>query len=174
MIQKSLSFKQKLKNELDKSTNGAIFSEDRKYRYILWRSWKSSSRNFVLFIALNPSTADESADDPTIRRCKSFAMNLSADGFLIANLFAFRATRPIDLKQSKSPIGIDNDNWLVAANEFSQRTVVCWGNDGSHMDRAAAVLPRLINPEYLRMTKSGHPSHPLYLPGNLVPQVFPV
>lgn len=161
----------RLEDHLSLSNSGAVFSEDRLFRYLLWRQW-SGSGAMVLFVALNPSTADETLDDPTIRRCISFAKAWSASGFMIANLFAYRATHPSDLLAYASPIGVENDDWIAAASNRAIRTIACWGNHGSYLGRSASVLRQLNRPEYLRLTKSGQPSHPLYLPGSLRPTFF--
>ena len=153
------------------SADGAIFSTDRRYRYLLWRSWEGFDR-LVLFVGLNPSTADEKLDDPTIRRCKAFAKSWSASGFVIANLFAYKATSPKVLLAESEPIGSENDKYLAYVSQIALRTVACWGNHGAHRDRASEVLPLLRKPEYLRLNQSGHPAHPLYLPSTLVPQKF--
>ena len=172
MNQNLSSVRKRLESELNRSESGAIFSSDRRHRYLLWRQW-SNPKSLVLFIGLNPSTADETLDDPTIRRCKSFALNWGASGFMIANLFAFRATFPSDLRLAESPIGLDNDGWIGAASICAHRTIACWGNHGTHRNRASEVLPQLVNPQFLSMTKANQPSHPLYLPGNLRPTPFP-
>lgn len=158
----------RLEQELAQSTSGAIFSDDRQFRYLLWRHWTGPGA-LVLFVALNPSTADENLDDPTIRRCISFAKAWGATGFMVANLFALRATYPSDLLAHSAPIGIENDTWIATASANAFRTVACWGNHGSHLGRSDSVIKHLKRPEYLRLTKSGQPSHPLYLPGNLLP-----
>ena len=159
---------QVLRASLEESSSGAIFSEDRIYRYVLWRRWSDLS-NLTLFVALNPSTADEARDDPTIRRCKGFAHSWGASGFLIVNLYAFRATLPKDLFAASDPIGLENDEWIVAASGISKKAIVCWGNHGMRGSRAKTVLAALGNALCLRMTKRGEPSHPLYLPAGLVP-----
>ncbi|MDA8965892.1 DUF1643 domain-containing protein, partial [Pseudomonadales bacterium] len=89
----------------------ADFSPCRTYRYALWRTW-DKTEPYVLFLGLNPSTADETENDPTITRCIDFAKQLGFGGLCMANLFAFRATQPKDLKQAKDPVGDANDKWL--------------------------------------------------------------
>ena len=89
----------------------AIFSVCRKYRYALWRSW-DESKPYVMIIGLNPSTADETKDDPTITRCINFAKSWGYGGVCVTNLFAYRATVPSDMKASNEPIGTENDAWL--------------------------------------------------------------
>lgn len=157
-----------LKKKIDFQEAGAVFSDDRRYRYLLWRRW-SENKPLILFIGLNPSTADETIDDPTIRRCRGFAKSWSAGGFMIANLFAFRATLPMDLFVEKAPIGPKNDLWIRAASDIAARTIACWGNHGTHQGRSAVVMPLLLTPEHLKITKAGQPSHPLYLPSALTP-----
>lgn len=161
-----------MKTHLANSLNGAIFSEDRCHRYALWRQW-SSSLDVILFVALNPSTADESIDDPTIRRCRGYAKAWSASGFIVVNLFAFRTTFPEDLIASNEPIGKDNDRWLSVCSEISRFTLVCWGNHGRHLNRAKKVLPLLQRTHALKTNKGGEPCHPLYLAANLQPYPFP-
>ena len=78
----------------------ANFSSCHKYRYSLYRIW-DKKKKFVLFIGLNPSTADEGMDDPTIRRCSGYAQNWGYGGFMMVNLFAYRTTFPSNLKKVK-------------------------------------------------------------------------
>lgn len=163
---------EKLRHEILSSNEGAKFSNDRRYRYLLWRQWAGTDK-LILFIALNPSTADETVDDPTIRRCRGYAKNWDASGFLVANLFAFRATFPQDLLAADDPVGSLNDNWLKISASLATQTVVCWGNHGSHHQRSLAVLNLLPTTFALKVNKSGQPCHPLYLPGDLKPIVFP-
>ena len=89
----------------------AILSDCRIYRYSLTRTW-DVNKKYVLFIGLNPSTADENYDDPTIRRCVDYAHRWGYGGLVMTNLFAFRATLPIDLKNAKFPIGKENNLWI--------------------------------------------------------------
>lgn len=160
-----------LSSRLANEAAGAVFSDDRRYRYLLWRQWSGVER-LVLFVALNPSTADERDDDPTIRRCRGYARAWGASGFMVANLFAFRATRPVDLLSALEPVGKDNDSWLQLASLVSATTVACWGNHGRHLDRSACVL-RLLKPvTVLKVNRTGEPCHPLYLPQGLKPIAF--
>lgn len=150
----------------------ASFSLCRTYRYALWRTWQTDA-GVVLFVGLNPSTADETSDDPTIRRCVRFARDWGYGGMCIANLFAFRATHPRDLLRAPSPIGPDNDHWLGHLAETAALVVAAWGNHGVHGGRASAVRQMLGPIHCLRMTGSGQPAHPLYLPATLIPQPWP-
>lgn len=142
--------------------NSAIFSEDRIYRYLLLRKI-SKNGGRVLFVCLNPSTADESKDDPTIRRCIGFARYWGFSGLIVANLFAYRATSPEDLKKALDPVGPKNDDWLRAASSEADLTVVAWGNHGLFKERFVAVLPLLSNPKCFGVTNLGMPRHPLYI-----------
>ncbi len=89
----------------------ANLSECRKYRYALWRTW-DKSKPYAMFIGLNPSTADETENDPTINRCINYSKDWGFGGLCMVNLFAFRATDPSDMMASKDPIGSDNDDWI--------------------------------------------------------------
>ncbi len=150
----------------------AIFSDDRKYRYTLWRSWSEEPVPFggyAMFIGLNPSTADETEDDPTIRRCIGFAKSWGYGGLCMCNLFAFRATEPSEMKKIEHPLGSQNDKYLVSSARGSGVVVAAWGNSGDHLDRNKAVISLIPDLHYLRLTKAGHPAHPLYLPKILQP-----
>ena len=142
----------------------AIFSQCKKYRYVLTREW-SADLPSVLFVALNPSTADATIDDPTVRRCVAFARDWGYGGLLIANLFAFRSPDPRKLTSTHDPIGPRNDWWLTRLSSQSAITIAAWGVHGSISNRAHAVLPKLRNVHHLGLTREGHPRHPLYLSG---------
>ena len=126
-----------------------VFSSCRSYRYVLWREFDAANPAYALFIGLNPSTADETRDDPTIRRCKEFARRWGCGAVCVANLFAFRATRPADLKSAPSPIGRANDRWLVRLAAEAEVVVAAWGIHGSYgsfAGRDRAVLQLLDIP----------------------------
>jgi hypothetical protein len=146
------------------------FSPDRVYRYVLWRVWANhASPRYCAFIGLNPSTADETTDDPTIRRCIGFAKAWGYDALAMLNLFAYRATYPADMKAESDPVGDDNDVWLARIAAEAGVVIAAWGNHGAHLNRAAAVRVLLPNLHCLRLTKAGQPEHPLYLPAALEP-----
>lgn len=151
--------------------NTAELSKCRKYRYALWRTWDDEKAQ-VMFIGLNPSTADEVTDDPTLARCISFAKLWGYGGVCMANLFAFRATDPLDMKASKDPVGQENDQWLKKLSNESDLIVAAWGNDGSYKNRSQQVIELIPNLHYLKINKSGEPAHPLYLSSELKPQKF--
>lgn len=149
----------------------AIISECRRYRYVLEREWKADLPG-VLFIALNPSTADGEQDDPTVRRCIGFAKAWGFGKLAIANLFALRSPDPTRLLCDDNPIGPENDRWLIElAGQFTL-TVAAWGAHNSVRDRGADVLEMLVNVYHLGLTNAGHPRHPLYLPRTTRPTRF--
>jgi len=148
--------------------NGAKFSPDRVYRYDLWRTW-IGGEGFAMFVGLNPSTADEIQDDPTVRRCIAYAKTWGYAGLCMTNLFAYRATQPQDMKMSTDPVGPRNDLVLKERAGRAGVVVAAWGVHGTHNNRASAVRAMLPQLHYLRLTKDGHPGHPLYLPKTLNP-----
>jgi len=139
----------------------ATFSDCRKYRYVLSRTWDSKKKT-ILFIGLNPSTADEKIDDPTIRRCINYAQNWGYGSLLMVNLFAYRATIPTELKNVKNPIGNDNDLHIIELFKKADLAVAAWGNEGSHLNRDKEVRKKIPNLMCLKINKSGQPAHPLY------------
>lgn len=144
----------------------ATFSEDRVYRYQLVRSTGHPSKALVNFVGLNPSTADESSDDPTVRRLISFAGRHGFGFLILTNLYAFRATDPRELTLTADPIGPDNVTYLAAAAGASQCIVPCWGTHGALRSRGREVLGLLRRLGDIRVfgwTKGGEPIHPLYL-----------
>ncbi|WP_291517407.1 DUF1643 domain-containing protein [Acidovorax sp.] len=150
----------------------ATFSLCRRYRYSLWRNWAGlleSGKGYAMFIGLNPSTADETEDDPTIRRCIAFAKSWGYDGLCMTNLFAFRATDPAVMLSETDPVGPENDSHLLEMARGAGIVIAAWGTPGAHFGRDAAIRKLIPNLHYLRLTKEGHPGHPLYLPGNLLP-----
>lgn len=142
--------------------SSAEFSECRMYRYHLTRKWCSGNR-MAMFIGLNPSTADEKEDDPTIRRCVGFAQRLHCDGMFMMNIFAFRSTDPKVMKLVVDPVGRLNNQWLKIKSAESAFHIACWGVHGSHMNRGEEVKALLTGLECFGTTKDGHPKHPLYL-----------
>lgn len=147
----------------------ARFSRCRRYRYSLERRWQSGTGR-VLFIGLNPSTADHRRDDPTIRRCVGFARDWGYKELEVVNLFAFRATYPEDLKQFSEPVGPRNDEWLRRSHRRADLTIACWGNDGRFLDRAERVMAMLDDLHCLQINQSQQPAHPLYQPASRRPR----
>ena len=146
-------------------------SKDRSYRYVLWRNWRASGKR-VLFIGLNPSTADHLCDDPTIRRCIGFARAWGYDGMLVGNLFAFRSRRPDVLRKATSPIGPDNHKWLLEMASAADLHIACWGNAGRFMSQDQAVHKLFDSLHCLKLNSTGTPAHPLYLRKSLTPVPF--
>ena len=146
----------------------AVLSEDRKYRYALWRIWETDKPT-VMFICLNPSKADEFNDDPTLIRCMNFAKSWGYGGVVTANLFAYRTTYPEELKKVECPVGFQNDRWLKSLAENAGLVIAGWGNLGRYMGRSKAVAEMIPDIYCLNKNKSGQPAHPLYQPKNLKP-----
>lgn len=158
----------------DCPTSGAIFSTCGCYRYDLWRSFVGGDepRRFVNFVMLNPSTADHRVNDPTITRCIGYARAWGYDGLVVTNCYAWRSTDPKGLKTAADPIGFENDYWISRRADEAEIVVCAWGTlAGERGERVAdLILAADRQPHYLRLTKDGHPSHPLYLPASLTPQ----
>ena len=118
----------------------------------------------MLWIGLNPSTADAMQDDPTIRRVVGFAKQFGYGSVLVGNLYALRATNPKTLREIDNPVGRFNDDFLRQLAGRSELILVGWGANAIQ-DRADAVMSLLrgYGIYCLGKTKSGHPKHPLYL-----------
>jgi hypothetical protein len=146
----------------------AILSLCGTYRYLLTRTW-DANRSPACWVMLNPSTADATQDDPTIRRCVGFARDWGCGGIVVVNLFAFRATDPAALRTAPDPIGPDNDNHIRRAVTIGGATVVCaWGAHGTLLGRGRSVADLIrslgVVPQCLGTTRDGQPRHPLYVP----------
>jgi hypothetical protein len=159
-----------------REAKGAIISEDRLYRYALWRFWHPT-KPYVCFIGLNPSTADAQFDDPTLRRCINFAARWGYGGMFMVNLFAWRSPQPKEMMKQAQLIAIGprNDEALriVTTQPKCGLIVAAWGKDGNHHQRAFRVLDdddgalSHLNQGDLKcfgLTELGEPKHPLYLP----------
>lgn len=145
----------------------ATFSPCQQYRYSLRRCW-NRALPLVLFVGLNPSTADAQRDDPTIRRCIQFARSWGYGGVLVGNVYAYRATDGRVLSTLPDPVGQDNDCWLQRLGQEAAVAIAAWGNRGA--PRATPVRALLPTWHYLRLNRSGQPTHPLYLPAQLTPR----
>jgi len=148
--------------------NTAKLSNCRKYRFALWRTW-DDSKPYVMFVGLNPSTADENTDDPTLTRCINYAKTWGFGGVCMANLFAFRATEPAVMKAEKDPVGAKNNEWLKKLARDAGLVIAAWGNDGPYLMRSQQVRELLPNIHCLKMNTSGEPAHPLYQKADLQP-----
>jgi len=145
----------------------AVFSPDRVYRYDLTRHW-GPKPYCVTWIMLNPSTADENTDDPTIRRCIAYSKAWGYDGLAVVNLFALRATHPRVMIKHLAPEGPDNNLVIKARAESSPVVVAAWGLHGAHRGRARDVLALLdgVQLHCLGLTANGQPRHPLFVRGD--------
>lgn len=148
-----------------------IFSPDRVYRYTLWREW-SDDPKYVMFIGLNPSTADETKDDNTIRKCVKFAKAWGYGALCMTNVFAYRATDPRKMKAYAEPVGPDNDKWLKECSSKAGLIVAAWGKDGAHMKRDLVVERLISDLQCLGHNGDGTPKHPLYLKDTTKPDTY--
>lgn len=148
----------------------AIISACGQYRYQLTRAPLQClpSSSTALFIMLNPSTADASLDDPTIRRCRGFAETWDCNGIVVANLYALRATNPADLWKHADPVGPDNDMHLAALIREHETIVCAWGANAKpeRIAQVQKMFHRMSSPMCLGTTKFGAPRHPLYVRGD--------
>ena len=163
-----------MKMELESiERSGAEFSDCRQYRYALWRQWDwQGYGNQVMFIGLNPSTADETENDPTIRRCIRFAKDWGYGGIIMMNAYAYRSTDPRGLKQVSDPIGPGNDEAFGYRRSQVGLIIACWGTHCSPA-REKQVC-HAIGRDILCFgrTKDGRPKHPLYLRADTKPELF--
>lgn len=177
-----------------------IFSSCRKYRYTLWRDWSEELKNsgvfftedpyaayhigtpdsYVQFIGLNPSTADENLDDPTIRRCIGFSKAWGFGAFCMTNLFAFRATDPKVMKNCDSPetpdLSLTNRQHIMSIASEAGLVIAAWGTHGSHMGLGADTIlcfnQNKIKIHHLGLNADGTPKHPLYLKSSTLPEIY--
>jgi hypothetical protein len=146
----------------------AILDASRAYRYRLERRVGDSPRT-CLFVMLNPSTADETQDDPTIRRCIAFAKREGCGRLVVCNLYALRATNPRELRSAPDPRGPDNGRHIAQAAVEADLAILAWG--GNHLKdaephRIKALVSDAVPTYVLRWTKGGDPGHPLYVPAD--------
>ncbi|NNK17163.1 MAG: DUF1643 domain-containing protein [Sulfitobacter sp.] len=145
----------------------AVYSDCERYRYSLTRVWNPAGKR-VLFVMLNPSTATEVENDPTVERCERRARHLGFGAFRVTNIFAWRATDPRDMRAAHDPVGPENDATLMDGADWADEIIAAWGVHGAHKGRGpevAQLLAQLDMPVFhLGLSKAGHPKHPLYLP----------
>lgn len=146
--------------------HGAVFSHCGRYRYLLWRD-AGPQRVMMAIAMLNPSKADHLANDPTIARCHSRALQ-AGHSLLVWNLFALRETDPLRLKKRRGPVGKHNDDAIRLALELAAQTIAAWGVHGAHRARDRAVLALCGALDCYGTTKAGLPRHPLYLRKDVV------
>lgn len=159
----------------------AAFSECGRYRTMLERRWDGKpfgSPGFVAWIMMNPSTADERVDDPTVRRCRDFTRRWGHGAMVVLNIFALRATRPAMLLEAEDAVGPGNDAAIREWAARAERVIVAWGLPPKPLrGRGAAVAALLrevgVRPCALKVTQSGEPGHPLYIAGDTTPVPWP-
>ena len=155
----------------------AAYSPCGAYRYALTLRWADGPR--LLWVMLNPSAADERANDPTIERCARRSCALGFGAMRAVNLYAFRATRPADLFAAADPVGPGNDAALRAARRWADAVILGWGvqtpargAQGLHTDRIRFAHRLFRGADCLGTTRGGDPRHPLYVPYAALPRPF--
>jgi hypothetical protein len=158
----------------------AVLDAEGRYRYVLRRRW--APEETVLWIMLNPSTADATSDDPTIRRCRSFSRRWGYGALAVVNLFSYRSTDPKALRARAFTggrslvVGPETDAYIRREAAAARMIVAAWGTRGAFLGRGQVVLALLEEAGWavhcLGTTRGGHPQHPLYVPGNARPRIF--
>jgi hypothetical protein len=144
----------------------AVYSPCERYRYALTRVWDEGGRR-ATFVMLNPSTATELQNDPSVERCERRARALGYGAFRVCNIFAWRATDPRVLRTLRDPVGPENDAGILDGAAWADAVLCAWGSHGAHLGRGPEV-ERLLRATgaplcHLGLTKQGHPRHPLYV-----------
>lgn len=150
----------------DDAPSTALYSVCERYRYALTRTWDETGKR-ALFVMLNPSTATEVQNDPTVERCERRARTLGFGSFRVTNIFAWRDTDPRNMRAAPEPIGLHNDATLLDGAAWADQIITAWGAHGEHLDRGRTVEKLLRDTQlplfHLGLTKAGHPKHPLYI-----------
>jgi len=150
----------------------AVYSDCERYRYLLTRVWGAGPK--ALFVMLNPSTATEVQNDPTVERCERRARVLGFGAFRVANIFAYRATDPQVMRAATDPVGPENDHAILSALPWADLVICAWGNHGLHLNRGAEVEALLRQSgarlAHLGLTGQAQPRHPLYVSYDVKPQ----
>ena len=145
------------------------------YRYVLTRTWDVVLPS-VNFLMLNPSTADAFQLDPTNRRCVGFAQAWGYGSMVTTNIFAFRSTDPAGLRTAEDAIGPENNDAILSAAMNADLVIAAWGTHGELQGRGTAVREMLVGAgialHALRLTKAGHPGHPIYVAGDTLPTTW--
>ncbi|MCX8952310.1 DUF1643 domain-containing protein [Ruegeria sp. NA] len=153
----------------------AIYSDCEKYRYSLTRIWDPEGRK-ALFVMLNPSTATEVQNDPTVERCERRARALGFGAFQVTNIFAWRDTDPRKMRAAADPVGPENDAAILDGGQWADQVIAAWGTHGAHLGRGPAVETLLRGTGqslfHLGLTKDGHPKHPLYIAYTQQPELW--
>ncbi len=150
----------------DDAPSEAVYSDCERYRYMLTRVWDTGGKR-ALFIMLNPSTATEIQNDPTVERCERRARALGFGAFRVLNIFAWRDTDPRKMRRAPDPVGPDNDAAILQSCVWADQIICAWGTHGEHLARGPEVERLLRNTGrplfHLGLSKAGHPKHPLYI-----------
>ena len=153
----------------------ALYSDCERYRYSLTRIWDRAAAR-LLFVMLNPSTATERQNDPTVERCERRARALGYGGFRVCNIFAWRDTDPAAMRRAADPVGPGNDAAIAAGCGWADDVICAWGSHGAHLARGAAVETLMRGTgqslRHLGQTKAGHPRHPLYIAYAVRPELW--
>jgi hypothetical protein len=160
----------------DDAPSVAQYSDCERYRYTLTRTWDANGPR-VAFVMLNPSTATEIQNDPTVERCERRARTLGFGAFRVCNIFAFRATDPRNMRAQTDPIGQHNDTAIIDACTWADQIICAWGTHGAHLNRGPQIetlLRAQSKPlHHLGLSKAGHPKHPLYIGYAVQPEQWP-
>jgi hypothetical protein len=147
------------------AVSDAVYSDCEQYRYLLTRTWLPGPK--ALFVMLNPSTATEVQNDPTVERCERRARALRFGAFRVTNIFAYRATDPKVMRAEADPVGPENDAAILQSLDWADQVICAWGNHGLHLDRGAKVHALLRAAKvpllHLGLTGQNQPKHPLYI-----------
>ena len=153
----------------------AVYSPCEAYRYALTRVWNPAGRK-ALFVMLNPSTATDVQNDPTVERCERRARALGFGAFRVANIFAYRATDPKVMRAQGDPVGPGNNAAIAEGAAWADQVICGWGSHGAHLERGAAVTALLRGtglPLYhLGLTLAGAPKHPRYIGYQVQPTLW--
>lgn len=147
----------------------AVFDTTGLYRYLLTRVW-DPAEPLAVFVMLNPSTADATRDDPTIRRCIGLARSWGYGRLDVVNLFAYRTHDPRVLAAAPAPEGPENAEYVTAATHRADLVIAGWGNAGARLGAGRAMAARLAGSFCLGLTRLGQPRHPLYVPRDAQPE----
>lgn len=164
-----------VRHAADGMVSDVVYSPCGTYRYALTRTWDPDQPK-IAFVMLNPSTADAMRNDPTVERCERRARQMGYGAMRVVNLFAFRATKPSDLKATAAPEGPENMAVLLAAADWADMVLCAWGAHGDHMAQAAKAEAALRAAghtlHHIGLTKHGHPRHPLYVSYAVTPALW--
>lgn len=156
-------------------SRAAKFSDDGKHRLVLGRLWNTSNSK-IMFIGLNPSTADDQEDDHTVTRLINFADGWGFGGFYLCNLYSYISTDPDELapyylglsNHSRKLVEKRNLKALMDRASICSLVVFCWGAGGFEEEGPADRIIRTFkDARCFGKNKNGSPKHPLYLPSHL-------